>query len=81
MLAISSVIALVGLPLALVLSHPSGRATPTFAFTGVVSDVTNDWAFVVDGKFLRLKTRSVPRDMESSAEVHEDVGYLSVDTD
>lgn len=48
---------------------------------GVVSDVSHNWAFVMDGKFLRLKTRSVPRDMESSAEVHEDIGYLSLDTD
>jgi hypothetical protein len=48
---------------------------------GVVSDVTHDWAFVMDGKFLRLKTRSVPRNTESSAEAHEDFGYLSLDTD
>ncbi len=51
---------------------------------GIVSDVTHEWEFVMGGEFLRLKTRSVPRDMESSAEVHEvheDVGYLSLDTD
>jgi hypothetical protein len=48
---------------------------------GIISDVTHEWGFVIDNKFLRLRTRSVPRDAEKSAEVHEDVGFLSRDTD
>jgi hypothetical protein len=48
---------------------------------GIVSDVTHKWEFVIDGNFLRLKTRSVPRDTENPATVHEDIGYLSFDSD
>ena len=46
---------------------------------GETSDVSHTWTFVLDGKFLRLTTVSTPRG-EGSA-VHEDVGYLSLDTD
>jgi hypothetical protein len=48
---------------------------------GVVSDVTHEWEFVIDGKFLRLKTVSIPRTTDGAEEEHEDVGYLSLDTD
>ena len=46
---------------------------------GETSDVSHTWAFVLDGRFLRLTTVSTPRG-EGDA-VHEDVGYLSLDTD
>lgn len=48
---------------------------------GVTSDVTHKWEFVLDEKFLRLRTRSTPREEEKSSEEHEDVGYLSHDSD
>ncbi len=50
---------------------------------GTVSDVTHRWEPVLDGKFLRLTTRSVPRPAgdaptsDADPEVHEDVGYVS----
>lgn len=48
---------------------------------GSVSDLTHEWDFVVQGRFLRLRTRSVQRAEGGDGEVHEDVGYLSRDTD
>ena len=46
---------------------------------GSISDVSHSWTFVLGGKFLRLVTTSTPRG--EGSEVHEDVGYLSHDTD
>jgi hypothetical protein len=48
---------------------------------GNVSDVTHAWEFAVQGQYLRLETRSVTRQESGTGEVHEDVGYLSHDTD
>jgi hypothetical protein len=48
---------------------------------GALSDVAHDWTFVVQGNFLELRTRSVPRAEDGEGEVHEDVGYLSYDKD
>ncbi len=48
---------------------------------GVVSDVEHHWEFVIHDKFLRLQTRSTARQEDGAGEVHEDVGYLSQDTD
>jgi len=48
---------------------------------GAVSDVTHEWSFVLGGRFLRLRTRSVVRGEDGPGEVHEDVAYLSHDTD
>ena len=46
---------------------------------GTTSDVSHTWTFVLGGKFLHLTTVATPRD--EGSEVHEDVGYLSHDTD
>ncbi len=46
---------------------------------GVTSDVEHTWELVLQGNFIRLRTRSVPRG-EASGGVHEDVGFLSRDT-
>jgi hypothetical protein len=48
---------------------------------GVVSDVTHEWQFVFQGKFLRLRTKSVPRGEGEAGEIHEDVGFISRDAD
>jgi hypothetical protein len=48
---------------------------------GVVSDVTHEWEFVIDGNFLRLTTLSIPRTETGAENKHEDVGYMSRDTD
>jgi hypothetical protein len=48
---------------------------------GSVSDVSHRWEFVLQGKFVRLSTRSVPRGEGQPDEIHEDTGYLSRDTD
>lgn len=48
---------------------------------GAVSDLTHEWDFAVQDRFLRLRTRSVRRAEDGGGEVHEDVGYLSRDTD
>lgn len=48
---------------------------------GGTSDVTHEWSFVMGGHFLRLRTRSVVRAENGDGEVHEDVAYLSRDTD
>lgn len=48
---------------------------------GGTSDVTHEWSFVMDGHFLRLRTRSVVHAENGDGEVHEDVAYLSRDTD
>lgn len=44
---------------------------------GQMSKVTHEWRFILDGKFLRLETKSVSNTPEGEAEVHEDVGYVS----
>jgi len=48
---------------------------------GNVSDVTHDWGFAVQGRFIELRTRSVQRSASGTGEVHEDVGFLSHDAD
>jgi hypothetical protein len=58
-----------------------GRWSGEGAGFGGPSEVTHDWRFVLDGRFLELRTRSTsPRD-DGTSEVHEDVGYVSRDTD
>jgi hypothetical protein len=44
---------------------------------GQTSKLTHDWEFVLDGKFLRLRTQSVSSTADGDSEVHEDVGYVS----
>lgn len=44
---------------------------------GQSSKVTHVWRFVLGDKFLRLETKSVTEPASGSAEVHEDVGYVS----
>jgi hypothetical protein len=44
---------------------------------GQTSKVTHTWEFVLDGKFLRLRTKSVSAAADGEGEVHEDVGYVS----
>jgi hypothetical protein len=44
---------------------------------GQTSSVTHLWETVLDGKFMRLTTRSVTEDDEGAKSVHEDVGYIS----
>jgi len=52
---------------------------------GDVTDVTHLWDLVLQGKYLRLRTKSVSRkegkSVELQEEIHEDVGFLSWDTD
>jgi len=48
---------------------------------GTVSEVVHEWEFVIGQHFLRLSTRSTSRAAEGSQEVHEDIGYLSLDAD
>jgi hypothetical protein len=48
---------------------------------GVTSTVSHAWQFVLADQFLRLRTRSVSQGSDGSDEIHEDVGYLSRDTD
>ncbi len=48
---------------------------------GNVSDLTHEWEFVIDGKFLRLTTLSIPGTEKGADNKHEDVGYMSRDTD
>jgi hypothetical protein len=48
---------------------------------GDVSDVTHEWKFVLRGKFLRLRTKSITRTKDKAGEFHEDTGFLSRDTD
>jgi len=58
-----------------------GQWTGAGSGFGNFSDVTHEWEFVVQGHFLRLQTKSVPRDSKESPEIHEDIGFLSHDTD
>lgn len=44
---------------------------------GQTSELTHKWEFVLDGKFLRLETRSEGIGTSGNKEVHEDVGYVS----
>jgi hypothetical protein len=48
---------------------------------GTVSDVSHRWEFVIGDRFPRLLTRSIAPTEDGSLEVHEDVGYVSNDTD
>jgi hypothetical protein len=47
---------------------------------GAISDVTHEWEFVIQDKFLRLRTRSVQRGESGPGDVHEDIGIMSWDT-
>lgn len=46
-----------------------------------LSKVWKDWQFVLNGKFLNMKTKAVfaPQEMNPKGETHEDVGYFSYD--
>lgn len=44
---------------------------------GQTSRITHEWERVFDGKFLRLKTRSVTEGEDGKESVHEDVGFVS----
>ena len=46
-----------------------------------VSKVTQDYGFIMNGKYLRMKTRAVfePSEKNPKGEVHEDVGIFSYD--
>jgi len=46
-----------------------------------VSKVWKEWRFVLNGKFLQMKTRAVfsPQKKNPEGEVHEDEGYFSLD--
>lgn len=44
---------------------------------GQKSTLTHEWKRVLDGKFMRLTTRSVSKDRNGAESVHEDVGYIS----
>ncbi len=48
---------------------------------GSTSDVTHEWRFSIQGKFLELRARSVQRQDSGDGEIHEDVGFLSHDSD
>ncbi len=48
---------------------------------GIVSDVTHEWQFVLQGRFLKLRTKSVPRGERKAGEIHEDLGFISRDVD
>jgi hypothetical protein len=48
---------------------------------GSVSEIVHEWDFVLQGKFLKLSTRSVSQKKDGSKEIHEDTGFLSRDTD
>jgi hypothetical protein len=63
------------------LSSLAGRWTGEGNGFGSMSDVTHDWEFVLQHHFLRLQTQSVARGGDGPGEVHEDVGFLSLDTD
>lgn len=45
------------------------------------SKVWKEWRFVLNGKFLQMKTRAVfdPQEKNPEGEVHEDEGYFSLD--
>ncbi|MDF0534926.1 hypothetical protein PY479_11650 [Shewanella sp. A32] len=44
---------------------------------GQKSQVQHKWEFVLDKKFIRLKTISVGTNAQGQSEQHEDVGYIS----
>jgi hypothetical protein len=48
---------------------------------GSTSSVSHQWDFVISGNYLRLRTRSVSEAADGSEDVHEDVGFISHDTD
>jgi len=48
---------------------------------GSVSQLTHTWRFVLDDRFLELRTHSVSETEDGNAEVHEDIGFISRDTD
>lgn len=46
-----------------------------------VSKVWKDWQFVLNGKFLNMKTKALfePQELNPKGETHEDIGYFSYD--
>jgi hypothetical protein len=46
-----------------------------------VAHVTHHWEFTLQGKFLKLDTRSTSARPDGTEEVHEDTGFVSRDTD
>ena len=58
-----------------------GQWQGTGAGFGSTSQVWHTWEFVLGGNFLRLVTRSISIREDGSEDVHEDVGFLSFDTD
>jgi len=58
-----------------------GRWTGEGEGFGSVSDVTHEWGLALEGHFLQLQTVSTVRAAAGDGEVHEDVGFLSFDTD
>jgi hypothetical protein len=62
--------------------HPLvGTWSGTGSGFGSESDVTHQWNFAIGGQFLQLRTTSIARNGDGAADVHEDVGFLSYDTD
>ena len=57
-----------------------GRWQGEGAGFGNTSSVTHDWDFVLADHFLRLRTRSVSAGKDGAEEVHEDIGFVSLDT-
>lgn len=43
--------------------------------------MTHEWNFVLSGRFLELRTRSISRRDGKPDDSHEDVGFISRDTD
>jgi hypothetical protein len=58
-----------------------GEWVGTASGFGGTSDVEHTWTFVLGDRFLELRTRSVTRNEGEARDVHEDVGFLSRDTD
>jgi len=48
-----------------------------------ISKVWKDWHFVLNGKFLHMKTKAVfePQEKNPKGETHEDLGYFSFDAE
>jgi len=46
-----------------------------------ISKVWKEWHFILDGKFLHMKTKAVfePQEKNPKGETHEDLGYFSYD--
>ncbi len=58
-----------------------GKWEGTGAGFGTTSTVSHEWDLVLGDHFLRLQTRSVSVGKDGAEDVHEDVGYVSLDSD